>query len=616
MSENRHKAIFEGNCGFGPSTAACTDGNASEGVRIIGDFVTIAEITVRAGTHNIDVSGLSTDAIIDDVISIDPRARAVSIEGDNVIVRNSVLGYYQDNSSTVAIVDPIEGIRFNQTSAGAQILNTAVISVNQDGTAVMNDEFGGDGHTSGIAIHIGEDVPKVIMRGNILMYTYKDGFRIFRNCNEHVFTDNICAHGINCWSARDQQALCSPARHTMSNNFLIGNATAWGGKGAHSANNSYEHNTIVITKFTNEGGARSARNEGEFDEDQIFRSNLFFNPVANEGGTSQNGYLALIFNYGEAFSGTPNTSCADGCKTHNMYWWNWNTGANNWVYAHEGGNWGYDSTEIASFGTPPIFVDQSAGDYRLANGSTGKNRAHDGTDVGIAVNSHLTVAKMQAVVGSLNGVTEQSTSGTSAAVTGLDPIRWYSVYTRHPASGACSNTSETYTIEGRTLRYINYSTAGEKWRGVHFPHGKYSGGAHRWLQLGEHAISGDGTLNIAWQTPSCVDRVAAIPVPTPSEASCWLNASECAGEAQSLTASATVNAGEIFVSWASVPGATNYRLYVATAPGGSYNILHACPSVSYLHTGLGSAVQRCYKVASVVGGIESPQSSEVCATTL
>ncbi|MDR2592209.1 MAG: fibronectin type III domain-containing protein, partial [Chitinispirillales bacterium] len=86
------------------------------------------------------------------------------------------------------------------------------------------------------------------------------------------------------------------------------------------------------------------------------------------------------------------------------------------------------------------------------------------------------------------------------------------------------------------------------------------------------------------------------------------------GVPSSIYASAT-SSSSIDVSWYSVPGATEYRVYRSTSSSGAYSYVGSTTYTSYTNTGLSSGTTYYYKVSAYNGAGESPLSSYTYATT-
>ncbi|MDR2782418.1 MAG: fibronectin type III domain-containing protein [Treponema sp.] len=80
-------------------------------------------------------------------------------------------------------------------------------------------------------------------------------------------------------------------------------------------------------------------------------------------------------------------------------------------------------------------------------------------------------------------------------------------------------------------------------------------------------------------------------------------------------AAAPQSSSSILVSWASVPGATGYKVYRSTSESGAYAFIASTTAASYTDSGLSPSTTYYYKVSSVNVEKESELSSSVSATS-
>src|SRR6185436_4627350 len=79
---------------------------------------------------------------------------------------------------------------------------------------------------------------------------------------------------------------------------------------------------------------------------------------------------------------------------------------------------------------------------------------------------------------------------------------------------------------------------------------------------------------------------------------------------------ATPGDNQIDLSWNAVAGATSYRIYRSTTPGGPYSLLGISATTSFSHIGLVCGVTNYYVVrAATSATCESPNSAEVTGST-
>jgi hypothetical protein len=208
------------------------------------------------------------------------------------------------------------------------------------------------------------------------------------------------------------------------------------------------------------------------------------------------------------------TSYKGGDHSHNLYWAPWNT--KNWAWSR-GGNFAHTSKDIHSSTERPIFVDEAKGDYTLAPNSPGAGKGHDGANIGIEWNEHLTLAKFQRLL-ALKTQEKSTNGGTSLSFSGLRPDHEYLVEVYIPASNFFTGTEE-YQVEGKKIsRDLDRMFNESKWYS-----GRWYSGANRYVTLGNHPISSDGVLNVKWRHDNAAQRIFIRELPTPEQAYGWIN---------------------------------------------------------------------------------------------
>jgi hypothetical protein len=209
------------------------------------------------------------------------------------------------------------------------------------------------------------------------------------------------------------------------------------------------------------------------------------------------------------FLDVANTATQLPGANYNLFWAPSATGT--WT-----SNYTFGANDIHSAGSPPVFVNTTAGNYALAPSSPGYNGASDGTSMGIAWNSDL---KQQWAANAFALTTRENTGLTgviTTSFTNVEQNRYYQVYFYVPNS-PCAQSAEQFTIEGvggsQLLRNIS---------GLNTTTWLQPGGPSRYITLGRHRSTTDTTLTVSWQHTNCVERVFIRELPTADEAYQWI----------------------------------------------------------------------------------------------
>lgn len=417
----------------------------------------------------------------------------IRLRGRDWHIHNNVIGLSQQTAG-----DNGAGVSLRGNTHNNQIVNNVVYAINNDSWQVSPPV---NASKYGLCFNIFAPASNNLIQGNICMAAEKSNMTIWTaEGSTHTNTNNVVRD--NIWAYSEGGGF-SPRDKRSNNNSFVNNLcysthNCAGGKGNVPGNNEILHNTTIVTEFSGPVAYSSGKDSGTYDESRIFKSNLAFSAV--EHGVSHDNYL----------SGVQNANATYGNRhTHNLYWAPWSQ--ENLVWSREG-PFSLSSTDVVA---QPQFVNPAAGDFTLADGSPGKGAGHDGADIGMRWNAHLTLGKFQSVFGLPTQT--QDTPGTSATFSGLDAGREYQVYAYVPERGFYTGT-EIFQVEGNRLpRDLGFAFNGSKWYS-----GKWYSGANRWIALGNHAVSSDGVLNVKWQHANAASRIFIRAFPTSQEAYTWV----------------------------------------------------------------------------------------------
>lgn len=478
------------------------------------------------------------------------HGRAITITANNVEVMDNIIEGYREEGLRIAGGDnnPIHHnvIGYSKGCPGTDSPAVFVVT-NADGNSIEENIIiatGNDGYTCaggggcagggklGYGVFVANDSDNTLIQGNLFLGNGGKG--VLR-----LLSDGANSAGLTGTLVRDNMFFfgeggsatddCNDDGNSFINNLFYGNYFwNWYTKGNDTTGNkghhTFSHNTAIATALTrgNVGfitafGGPATCNQGaqNYHIANILQNNVFYSEGTLTGGFDDRTLLTT--------AGTVEaTSLAT--KSHNLFWAPSATGT--WVNQYS-----YVGTDIHAPGSPPVFTNLAAGNFSLQAGSPGKNAASDGTDMGMSYNSSLKSAWSANVM----ALTPQETTGltgsttTSFAVSTTRPSQvWFYI-----PNSPCARTNEQFTVEGSTTDLVrDITTLNATATGVWIQ----AGGPQRYITLGRHTAT-DGTLNVAWQTAGCVERVLIRPLPTATEAYQWIVApAEPPGPPLTLTA--------------------------------------------------------------------------------
>jgi len=333
----------------------------------------------------------------------------------------------------------------------------------------------------------------ILVQGNIMMDSNKGtGIRIGTfeffgdptgpwSANNTV-RDNIIAHGQSGSIAFSENARDSFAINNLLTDVMFAGLT---GKGNDPGNNSFSHNTTIMTSYGNIA-TRLDEVSSVPSKNTTYRSNLHYSSV----NVPTQKLLYTFFN--------PITANSD-----NLFW----------SPVSGTANWFTNYTPVASdILSEPIFVNAAGGDFSLATGSPGKSEAFEGTDIGIAYNSFLTVEKVNEVLNL--PVQEWTNPGSSTSQTfTVAPNSYYQCFVYIPDTGFFTG-NQTYNVNGQAGATVNIQTD------------VVNGGwiltnPNRYMYVGTFPANGT-QIAVTWQNATAAGKILIRRMPTPLEAYNWI----------------------------------------------------------------------------------------------
>jgi len=249
----------------------------------------------------------------------------------------------------------------------------------------------------------------------------------------------------------------------------------------------------------------AGRDDEVTEQNRIFKSNLMYSKVKHAG--KHYNFLHATFDAATTYKSANNS--------HNLYWAPWDE--HYWAWSR-GGAFTYAATaDIHSSTKRPIFVDEVNGDFTLTPNSPGALAGHDGANIGIAWNKHLTLAKFQRLLAL--PTQEKLTDGrTSVSFTSLRAGHEYLVEVYIPASNFFTGI-EVYQVEGNKVsRDLDQLFNQSKWYS-----GRWYSGANRYVTLGNRLVSNDGVLDVKWSHANAAQQIFIRELPTPEQAYSWIS---------------------------------------------------------------------------------------------
>ena len=180
-----------------------------------------------------------------------------------------------------------------------------------------------------------------------------------------------------------------------------------------------------------------------------------------------------------------------------------------------------------------------------------------------------------------------SVADTSAFTEPIGPPSQAPTLTATAASSSQIRLAWTAVAGAAGYRLFRGSTLAYSGQGLSFTDGGLTAGAQYCYTVRAFNSSGDGPLS----NQACAFTTQGPPTAAPS-----------------LTATAT-SSSQIALSWATVAGATGYRLYRGSSQ------IYSGPATSFTDNGLAAGTQYCYTVRASNGAGDGPLSNQACATT-
>jgi hypothetical protein len=460
--------------------------------------------------------------------------RAVDITGTNVWLHdNLIYNYHEDGVRLFSTADDAliernvigysDSCRTRDDGAiNAFEVDRATIRDNIIVSTGTNAYTPGSSNLYGYGILIGATAGQSVrstghlIQGNLLLFNGgKGGTRLY-DTRTSTFRDNAVL-----WSAGygSDSSDCSDDTNQFLNNILYEDYyQSAGAKGQTyvpgAGHHTWDHNLIVADGFTRYGLATSGGGDTDgagtlcaagTKTNLTVRNNLFYAPTST---LTQDHRFWLLGSMSQLT-----------LANNNLFWASTGTAAS-WVVGYT-----YQSQDIRTPGAggQPLFVNAAQGDFSLQAGSPGENAATDGTDIGISYNTFLKQAWLANAFGLqtyLSGDTSAQTSTSFTVVPGSSYDVWFYV----PESPGACGTAQQFTVEGvgGTLLQRNITLLHNGGNSTWIAIGGPTGTNQRWTNLGRHAVSADGVLNIGWQTAGCASKVHARRIPTVTEAYQWI----------------------------------------------------------------------------------------------
>lgn len=490
---NRHQAILVGD-------NVCD--RSHEGLVLADAYWIVKDLkftqhgrAIRITAPNVEVAHNILDGYREEGIRVDG--------GDNNFIHHNVIGHSFSCSGT--------------DSPGIYVVTNADFNTIQENIILATGDngymCGGGGGCSvgdkfGYGIFVANNSDDNLFQGNLLLANGGKGvFRILSdgtnssNADRNLVRDNLFFHGEGGTATDD----CNDDSNSFINNIFYGNYFwNWYTKGNDNGNRGHhllQHNLFFDNDFTRGSvgfiatGGTCSFGGSSLKVQNTVKDNLFYATGTLTGAFDSRILLTLS-------AGTQSSLLA--ANSHNLFWGP--SATSTWVR-----NYSYAGTDIHASGQQPLFVSIPQGNFTLTSASPGKGAASDGTDIGIAYNNFLKQT-WSAQVAALPTQEQTGLTGVTSTSFAVHPSRYHQVYFYLPNS-PCSSANQTITIEGTGVaRDINTLVSGG-W--------VQPGGPARWITLGRHRAT-DGTLNVAWQTANCVERLFIRELPTSDEAYTWI----------------------------------------------------------------------------------------------
>lgn len=488
----------------GNFTLGTNSGTSQAPIHLKADVPHKAILAGRNDPTAADTALLATAGYwIIDGLKIRNYSTGIKIQGSsasNVEVRNNLIhdlyldGIFVDGANDVYIHH--NAIAFS-TLQNADMENYSGVRLYRSNNGRIQDNiiysFTDDGYQAfvkrGYAIYLAKGSNGNLVQGNLTMDGAKGTIRVFSGPNDapiqyNTVKDNIVAFSEGPGIVVNDTA--SNFNRVTNNIFYSTYLYAFGAKGNNPGQNTFDHNTVVVTPFALYGGQFTGNDFGVYSLQTTLKNNLYYSAFSAPGET-----LLKISNW----SATIKES------NYNLYWRPGNFGS---LFSSGVQLAGKD---IADPAKRPMFVDEAAGDFSLLPGSPGKSAASDGADIGATFNASLKKEWMKNII----ALPTQEKSATATSISfSSSSAHQYQIYVYVPETNPY-NGNERFVIEGKNVD--------RDFARIH--QGRWLGDAPtRWIYLGTHP--NDGVLNISWQHTNAAAKVFIRQLPTVTEAYSWI----------------------------------------------------------------------------------------------